>query len=101
MKNNNISVLQDEEAKLLKLLSKNREKQREILARDFFDRYGVEIGDKVSFSYGRDNFIGVVSRLEHSGVKPQRLWVLLLKQDGTVGKKETRIWNIESMKKIG
>lgn len=95
-----IEYLIDEEKVLLSSLSENRLKQRQILDNEFCLRYGVDVGDEVLFTHRKQTLHGIISRIEHSGFNYSWFIATLFKKDGTIGARETYIWNPETIKKI-
>ena len=97
-----IDKLRQEEQDLLTLLSKNRQRQKELNKVDFVKKYGFDIGDPVEWMDGRTKREGVISRIEFSGVMPSYYHVNLYNSDWKVGKREMRIWSysVSSMKPI-
>lgn len=87
-----IENLINEEKVLLQKLSENRYLQREYFTNLFCEKYKIKIGDTIKFKDGKDFVIGVIDHFEYSGVKPDYPIVLLLNNDGKVGKREKRCW---------
>jgi signal peptidase I len=87
-----IEQLIHEEKELLAKISENRNKQRDYYTALFCEKYKVKIGDTIKFKDGKDTLTGVIDHFEYSGVKPNYPIVLLINNDGKVGKREKRCW---------
>ena len=82
-----------EEMKLKSALFENRARQREILTAQFVQKTGINIGDRVQWSEGDKVVKGQISDVVYyNGIKPSAYKAFKLKQNGTVGKVEVRIW---------
>jgi hypothetical protein len=88
-----IKQLQKEEKELSRLLSENRNQQRELNKNAFIQKYGIDIGDTVEWIDGNTPRKGIVSEIQFSGVKPNSYRALLFNADGKVGKRDMRIWS--------
>lgn len=91
----NIQELIKEEQDLRNRLLKNIENQKELNLFDFVKKHGVNIGDTIEFHNGRMKVKAVISSIEFSGCFPSYYRANLFNTNGTISKKDTRIWNSE------
>ena len=87
-----LAELEHEEQFLLLLLKENRELRKELHTKEFIEKHGIDIGDEIEHTYGRNTKRGIISRFEYMGYKPYCYIIKQFKKDGSVGKKETRCW---------
>lgn len=87
-----LKELEQEEKRLMELLDANRKSQRVIHTQIFLSKYGINIGDTVEFEDGREKVVGVLDRLEYSGVLVNYPMIRLFNSDGKLGKREKRCW---------
>jgi len=97
-----IEELIKEEKDLLDKLSQNRSLQEGYNTILFCQKYGIRIGDTISFKERNKLVIGVIDHFKYSGVTVSYPIVRLFNQDGKVGKREARCWysSLETIKVI-
>lgn len=97
-----IEELIKEEKDLLDKLLQNRSLQKEHNTILFCRKYGIRIGNTISFKDGNKLITGVLDHFEYSGVNVSYPIVRLFNQDGKIGKREVRCWysNLETIKVI-
>lgn len=88
-----IKQLQDQESDLMAQLINNRENQRILNTIEFTQKYGIEIGDTITWLDGRFERKGIVSKMTYWENKPSTVFCNLFNQDGNIGKREIRLWN--------
>lgn len=98
----NLQELEKQESELTNALYENLCRQREINASAFMEKYGIQIGDTISFMDGKEVVKGEFHKLEYYGAKVNYPYVLMINSDGKVGKRERRCWwsNLGTIKKI-
>lgn len=96
-----LQELKQEQAKLKELLSDNAKKQNAIIAKDFSEKWGYNVGDTIEWIDGRKSYIGVIIRIEVAYSYAHYVANVFTKS-GEVGKREARIWanSLETIKLI-
>ncbi len=84
-----IEKLKQEESELREKLSENLKAQAKIKTDAFTAKYGVAVGDRITWTdYGKE-FEGIVYLIRNDDLVKVRL----LKKDGTVGIRDKRIYS--------
>lgn len=94
-------ILKLEEASLLQGLDRNRDEQREIYQKAWCEKYGISIGDIIT--YGKEKKTGVMVKFDFdSSHDVHHPCVALLNWDGKQSKRHTRIYSYEfpTIKKV-
>lgn len=66
-----LQQLQQAERELLAALEDNRKQQRELNTKSFVDKYGIDVGDEVTFTdYFNTKLNGVIHHIVHENTIP-------------------------------
>ena len=95
-----LEELEQEEKELNMLLKENIKKQEKIHTDIFIKANGVNVGDTVTFLDGRELKKGVISKIEVMHKPFLYYWVRLFSLNNKLGKREIRIYDEKSIKKI-
>ncbi len=89
--------LKNEEISLKKSLLENQEAQQNFHSEEWQKEHGLTIGDKISFTSGKKEIIGIFSKLDFNSYDHEVSYPYYrsIKKDGTPGELEKRIWNDE------
>lgn len=86
-----LDQLKLDEIELMKSLSNNRERQRQINTDAFFNTFKANIGYTIEFVCNDVNFKGVVSHFQYFDLLIEFVLVYIFKPNGILGKRKMRI----------